>query len=801
MESKESKLTITDIKNKIDKGLIWERKDKKFRKDKGGEYKTRDRKEWERSNFVKTYLAVFFHPDGFTQTDIAKAGILFQKDKRGEYLPYSESSKGAVIRALIEELVEEKWIKYGNIDKIRERIDDRKKVYVINEEKEIITQFMQKYTLNELQLIYVKQELNKLRANSGAVKVIMNEFKKTPIIELEDIIASIVYILLDIPIEIFLKQTSKITFLKEDIKYVIWNKITDYRRNISYLKVSYNKPIIYSKGDPLFMPINFFEYPILFHNIISDVPTYFFYLPKEKQDESLEKLNKDPTNSYPKLFDEVLNEQIKYIDATDEHFIKELIPNWKDFIKAEAMLVKNTEMVEIAKYLYKNKNWINWYLEIIFFYLYYCGDYGYPFKVKKTYSEFGSPIWSVKLRNGSTNIHHPSFFSILNHSLGYAIRSSSFKKWMAYNKAKKSYKEKILRDFLESNIKHTTEMREELNKILFEIGVHHLCDEKYLIDRLKKWSVRVYISDTQTFPSYWDYKKHKGKNIFGIFGRGHKKRDYAVSYLFSLDIGYKKHLKMGKVDKQMRNEFRNKENPLSNDAKISRIDENTWNIESNNTRPYVVEVTDKQLNVYYGFTIFKKIPETNDDFREGYIEKYKKAVVDCTDVKNKGWKWSLFGLSPENKQYFKNNDIDKLINIFKEKTDFKHKSYDISKDAKISEIDDNTWEINDGANLYRITTYIPSGHMTVFKVYGEDDLTKKIESQLKKHYYYKAPISKEYMKKDLPKNIDGLSSTFPMLKELEAIVKKLMETPEDKFKDVFIELFIGKAIPSETESK
>ena len=39
---------------------------------------------------------------------------------------------------------------------------------------------------------------------------------------------------------------------------------------------------------------------------------------------------------YPKLFDSILNEQLKYIKKSERHFIKELKTKWEDSIRKEA---------------------------------------------------------------------------------------------------------------------------------------------------------------------------------------------------------------------------------------------------------------------------------------------------------------------------------------------------------------------------------------------------------------------------------------------------------------------------------
>jgi len=667
MESEESELTINDIQNKIDKGLIWERKDKKFRKDKGGEYKTRDRKEWERSNFVKTYLAVFFHPDGFTQTDIAKAGILFQKDKRGEYLPYSESSKGAVIRALIEELVEEKWIKPKDVDEKRERKDDRKKVYVINEEKEILTQFMQKYTLNELQLSYVKQELNKLRANNKIIEVIMNELRETLILELEDIAESLVYYILDPPIDIFQTTTSKITFLKEDIDSFIWDKITNYRKSVMYPQLYFNDGFmcvtkagfVFQNKKYSLQSIRFFEYPFYFKVSDNNKTTCFGYIRKIYENTYhtlLKNLNKDPFSSYPKLFKFVLEDGIEYIKNTENHFIKEMNPNWENDIKGEGEAVKEEEVDKIKRNIKECNFWFRWYIDYILIYLFSYGKTG----IKNQKSEIlGNYVkWEDK-RVYDGEIYSPTFkiMDIVPDRFHHDIE----------------HKKENIRNELDHQIKqeYINAMRKGLNEFLFEIGLYHICDRDYLKEKLNKWEDRC---------------------------------------SFEVEIG-------------------NRRPSLTIPIKFFEINKGNLFLSLEDLGIGKEEIDDDIYDLWFvqDFSLFDKIPKTNEDFRERYIQKYTEAVKEFYNYsKEKGWEW--------------------------------------------------------------------------VKYYGESD-PEKIKSDLEKEYYYKAPISDEYMNY-LSQEIKKLStpSVFPALKDLTVNMKKLMNTEsENEFKNIFIELFIDRLLLSGTE--
>ena len=68
-------------------------------------------------------------------------------------------------------------------------------------------------------------------------------------------------------------------------------------------------------------------------------------------------------------------------------------------------------------------------------------------------------------------------------------------------------------------------------------------------------------------------------------------------YLFSLDLNYKQYLKTGEIDKQLRKAL--ERIYISSSAKISKINEKKWEI-TDRGHPYIIEETDKKLNIYDG---------------------------------------------------------------------------------------------------------------------------------------------------------------------------------------------------------
>ena len=69
--------------------------------------------------------------------------------------------------------------------------------------------------------------------------------------------------------------------------------------------------------------------------------------PEEEQKRYLDELCEDPMKYYPVLFEEMLNEQIEYIDNTDKHFIKELKPTDVGFYVATPY--PGTPLYEVVK--------------------------------------------------------------------------------------------------------------------------------------------------------------------------------------------------------------------------------------------------------------------------------------------------------------------------------------------------------------------------------------------------------------------------------------------------------------------
>lgn len=70
-------------------------------------------------------------------------------------------------------------------------------------------------------------------------------------------------------------------------------------------------------------------------------------------------------------------------------------------------------------------------------------------------------------------------------------------------------------------------------------------------------------------------------------------------YLFSVKPNYKQYLKDGNIDNNLKNEFKNSKQSLSNKAEVSKTDEKHWEIVDSGKR-YIIEDTDTKLNIYDG---------------------------------------------------------------------------------------------------------------------------------------------------------------------------------------------------------
>jgi len=235
------------------------------------------------------------------------------------------------------------------------------------------------------------------------------------------------------------------------------------------------------------------------------------------------------------------------------------------------------------------------------------------------------------------------------------------------------HKKENIRNELDHQIKqeYINAMRKGLNEFLFEIGLYHICDRDYLKEKLNKWEDRC---------------------------------------SFEVEIG-------------------NRRPSLTIPIKFFEINKGNLFLSLEDLGIGKEEIDDDIYDLWFvqDFSLFDKIPKTNEDFRERYIQKYTEAVKEFYNYsKEKGWEW--------------------------------------------------------------------------VKYYGESD-PEKIKSDLEKEYYYKAPISDEYMNY-LSQEIKKLStpSVFPALKDLTVNMKKLMNTEsENEFKNIFIELFIDRLLLSGTE--
>ncbi|OQX21014.1 MAG: hypothetical protein BWK75_04095 [Candidatus Altiarchaeales archaeon A3] len=80
-------------------------------------------------------------------------------------------------------------------------------------------------------------------------------------------------------------------------------------------------------------------------------------------------------------------------------------------------------------------------------------------------------------------------------------------------------------------------------------------------------------------------------------------------YLFSLTPEYKQYLQCSDVDDELKNEFKESKCFLSNEAKLSRIDEKKWNIVDFN-REYKIKDVGVQLNIYEKRIALERYSET-----------------------------------------------------------------------------------------------------------------------------------------------------------------------------------------------
>ena len=129
------------------------------------------------------------------------------------------------------------------------------------------------------------------------------------------------------------------------------------------------------------------------------------------------------------------------------------------------------------------------------------------------------------------------------------------------------------------------------------------------------------------------------------------------NYLFSLNINYKQYLKDGIIDNTLRKAFENSKIPLSTGAKISKRDDNHWEI-IDSTKNYKIEYTGIHLNIYYR----NYIVELEQLRQSGYERETERLVEDMFNYIG-----IMYKESPEIEEGFRPNFsvwLDSLEGIF-----------------------------------------------------------------------------------------------------------------------------------------
>jgi len=212
----------------------------------------------------------------------------------------------------------------------------------------------------------------------------------------------------------------------------------------------------------------------------------------------------------------------------------------------------------------------------------------------------------------------------------------------------------------------------------------------------------------------------------GIFDLAEKK------FLFILDSYYKQYLKEGKVDNNLITTFKNKNYTLSKDAKISKINNYTWNI-TDNTTFFIIEEDWGNIRIY----------ENKQGIRDETTGCYLTATFERTPI-IKYIFWVAVLLISLNSIYFlwfyKNNEkVDDKKN--NEKIDDKKDNEKIDDKSRIYKASTGSfliWSFQEGLNsltpltrpttvtLFDLTLLIPLIFISIF--YGKNIIHFLIET-------------------------------------------------------------------------
>ncbi len=209
------------------------------------------------------------------------------------------------------------------------------------------------------------------------------------------------------------------------------------------------------------------------------------------------------------------------------------------------------------------------------------------------------------------------------------------------------------------------------------------------------------------------------------------------SHLFDIDSKYKQYLTTGEVDERLKKIFKDNNITLSDNAIITRIDDKTWRI-IDGDKSYIVSETDEGLKIYTTKEVYSHLFDLNPDdkshIKPGIVDKeLKKIFLDngitlsdnakITKIDDSTWEITdgdnsyiiketdegikiysrdevydyLFSMSPDNKKYLKTGAVDENLRKI-----FEQNGIHLSDDAKITKIDDTKWKITDATGLYII---------------------------------------------------------------------------------------------------
>ena len=182
----------------------------------------------------------------------------------------------------------------------------------------------------------------------------------------------------------------------------------------------------------------------------------------------------------------------------------------------------------------------------------------------------------------------------------------------------------------------------EINWVKENVGIKKVDNRKTIVvtngdnslsfkldDRKKKLTLETIDGKTH---EYIVKKENKRLNIYSNIRSYEWLNEIFEKSLFSLDLGYKQYLKNSDIDEKLKNKFKDNHIFLSNSARISKINEKTWEI-NDAKQIYTIEENDKKLKIEK----YKSLPIKNILLKQIKITPEKKEYDFSEDT-------SLFGL-------------------------------------------------------------------------------------------------------------------------------------------------------------